>query len=308
MDKNQPLLLKNYRLETAESFSKVLLKKCPDICAIIAYGSSVRGDYLPNSDIDILCIVDEGANKPTWDEGTFRGMQIDLDSRSVATIDPAAIVEDPYQFGLFRNVHVLYERGHNISNLIGSIGRRYSRETHKRHHLSVISTSVVKNYHDFRRLRYVGDRPGIIRAFMFSLWCFSEYMLVFCDSSPGGLGCLNRLKMVHSDSYVEILQLQNGASVSVDDLKRIGEAVIKGISGLSWFDTQAIKAKWMFNHGFGYEAFHIVGILAGLRIKDGGLPTETVDCWHEMMHWTPESLRNAENVLAHMLTKYNIAV
>lgn len=297
----------NKQLKTAKRVAEILVDEHTNVAGIVAFGSSVRGNCLPNSDVDVLCIVENATENLKWVENPFLGLHVDLDCRSVDAIDVEAIVNDPYQFGLFRDVLVLYEKANRISELIAEIHGRYTPEVHKRNHTLAIAEDIVKNYRIFCKAASTGEKENAIRGFMFSLWCFSEYMLVLHDCSPGGLRCLCRLKVVHPDSYIEILHIQNVFETNPDSVRKAGEKILDGMRNDGWI-TAIEKAEWMFRHGFSNEAFHIVGIMAGLRAKDNKLPKEAAEIWYSTMEWTTRKLCGIQKMLEDLFEKYNIAV
>jgi hypothetical protein len=101
----------------------------------------------------------------------------------------------------------------------------------------------------------------------------AENILCAHHQAPGGFRTLARLKMCNTDAFLRILRLQ-------DSLLREPEE-LQAFTGLAC-PVFPDKVEWMFRHGFKDEAFHILWISLGGKVK------------HAKLDPTAEALQDAQ--------------
>lgn len=98
------------RIAIGKSFAKMLFEKYAAIESIIIYGSTVRGDCLPVSDLDMHCIVSKSSDPLPLEKGVHNGVFIDIEADYKEDLSAEKVLSDGYLFGLINDCIVLFDR------------------------------------------------------------------------------------------------------------------------------------------------------------------------------------------------------
>lgn len=259
MDQVDTTLSVGERMQAGERFAREIAVQHPDIESVIIFGSTVRGDCLPISDLNLHYIVSRDAPPVPIRKGVRDGvfMAVNAQYREDLTVD--TVLSDAYLFGLVNDCVVVVDRTGYVTQIKREVARG-DRPEHAETRLRGLVPLVVNNAGNFRLAIDAQDHAELCRTSNFMMWCFCEYLLTRHGCSPGGFRTPGRLKAVHTDAYLEVLKLQDSIDRGRDELRSFSE--------LSYSMFNPEKVDWMFEHGFKDDAFHNLWIWLALKAKD----------------------------------------
>jgi hypothetical protein len=304
MDRINTALSIQERIEVGKRYAKAISDEYPDIESVILFGSTIRGDCLPVSDLDMHYIVSRDAPAIQIRKGVREGVFMDVNRQYREDLTADAVLSDGYLFGLVNDCVVVFDRTGYVTQVKQEVSRRGDLECAETR-LKELATPVVNNARNFRLAIDAADHAELCRTSGFMMWCLSDYLLAKHRRPAGGFRTLARLKMVNTDAYLDILKLQDSIYRSADELRSFSE--------LSYRIWNAEKVDWMFEHGFKDDAFHDLWICLGLKAKD--LRNGVAGClapeirsrsreWLERLDWDIDRQRGKADEMDVLIERY----
>jgi predicted nucleotidyltransferase len=299
------------KTQIAKTYVNQLVQQHSSIESVILSGSVVRGDDLPISDVDIWVFTRKREEGFAIEKRVIDDVFLDVELYDFEDVTTASLLKDPYSLSFVLDSTILYDKSNTMRDFIEGLRAEAATTHYRRNRLESIRKDVVSNRGRFEAAVRENDPAGLCKSFIFFLWCLSEYILVRNNKAPGGFRCLARLKMVNTDSFLDILKAQESLPLTADDVDDFMDLCAPchaethgGSTDFQTFNME--KLNWLKENGFKDEAFHMLWILLGLRIKEGDEEAigEQASAWIEKMQWNREKLNSKAHEMDALMSRY----
>ncbi len=280
LDRVDLSLTADEKLSIAKRYVTEIVRLHPDLQAVIASGSTVRGNAVPPSDVDMWYVIHEGHEAAGIRKGIYGGVAIDIEPYPPEGQTLEGLLSDAYLLGYVFDAAVLHDRTGAISDLIQRVRPLISEPEYKAIRLSKLAGPTKRNLKEFRQSIVARDAPEACRASSFAVWCLADYLLARADKSPGGFRVLSRLRTESTSLFDDLTYLQGSRGLGKGQVQRLVDLYAHLVAADQlWLG----KIGWMLDHGLEHEAFQNTSISLGLAIKqqgnDPGKVTETCQAW-----------------------------
>lgn len=303
------------KLELAHQYSAALFERHPEIAGIAVGGSMARGNDLPISDIDLWCFINDTPAPLSIEKPSAAGVKLDIEQYPADLLTKPEVTEDSYFCGFLNEALILCDRNGLVAKCQERVRASLTSPKNKREQLRSIRASVERNYEEFRVSLETGDAREACRASIFATWSLCDHMLTDRGASPGGPRSIARLAIVWPDAYDALVKFESinppgdpEANLLIDTCLLVTEP---SSSFAGWIDT----IRWMFANGYESDAFHILWIALGLKIKSAKTsPTDpyysqmttAAKKWLDIIGWDKPTMGAKLHLLRQIIDKYCI--
>ena len=158
------------------AFAKDVFDAHPVIESIYAFGSTVRGDDLPVSDLDMHYVVPRGAGPLPLEKATRNGVFMDMEAFAMEDLTVEAVLGDAYVFGLVNDCNILFDRTGFMTELKRKVMENDSPE-HSRSRVRKLVEPVRRNLDRFGSAIGTMDHAELCKSSGFMMWCLADYLL-----------------------------------------------------------------------------------------------------------------------------------
>jgi predicted nucleotidyltransferase len=305
MDAIDPSLTREERLARGNAIAGEWFDTYPQIESIYVFGSTVRGDDLPTSDLDMHYLIASDAERPPLKKEPRDGVMIDVEAYSREDLTVEAVLDDAYIFGLIRDAVILHDRtGYTTRVQQEALASDTPERTRKR--AAGLIEPVRRNCAGFGRAVETHDYGQLCKTAAFTIWCLADYLLAKRSQAVGGFRTFPRVKAVDPEAYRRLIHLQDSSHRSA--------AALRSFSDLASGMWNQSKCDWLFRNGYKDEAFHMLWICLGLELKALDKDPDA-DCveeltrrargWLDRLGWsTRTALRAKAHEMAQLVALY----
>ena len=110
MEKINPVLTASKRIAVGTEYAQNIFDRFPSVESVYVFGSTVRGDHLPESDLDMHYVVSKSAEPLPLTKAVHNGVFIDIEAVNREDVSAESVLSDAYQLGGVMDCVILFDR------------------------------------------------------------------------------------------------------------------------------------------------------------------------------------------------------